>query len=602
MRRIGLIIALLAILAGFAWPASRSVQAKPALDDPLGLTGQLTYDVRPDNGPVTVTWQVNLENNDPETVFRDVGVVYSYRGISLPVLRGASNMRISGPGGGALGFSLEDPGEGPIVQADINFDRNLYFGQTYSFTITYQLAETRSDFLLITPFYIYLPAIALGDSTTVSIKTPEGSAWDVSLDPGDCSESGAGTYQCGASEFLQVAAVVEVSRPDALLSTESTVLLSTSELTITIQYFPGEDAWATHIQEIASAALPALEELFGFPYQGATIVEIAERGRQDVLGYEGIFECQGDPCRIGISPLADDRVAVHEFAHLWTQSYNQRWLAEGLAQFATERIVAQLGPLISTGERIPPDEPVDLQLHDWGPAVNLIGASDEQRAREETGYQKSFRFFEVLNQTVGLEALQSANAAGVEFGRHVDSRAYLDLLEEASGANLAAFFLEWVFPSLFESVLEQRRAVRDRLVELRQVVDEVGLKLPPSIDKLVGDWRFSSAEDAIDEADGALAAYTVAQDQVEAPRNLLEKFGLLNKDPDALLADARLSFAVGEFERAIEQAEEAQDMVEDAGRTGLYRLLVAVVMFVIVVGGGIFLFLRRPRRSSYLSS
>src|SRR3972149_9089526 len=116
----------------------------------------------------------------------------------------------------------------------------------------------------------------------------------------------------------QVAAWVEVTHPGALQSVSSVVALDGGEIALTVSFFPGEEEWASHIQELATAAIPALESSFGFPYQGPFDLTIAERGRQDIAGYEGTFACGATSCVIGISPVAGDSVALHEFAHLWT--------------------------------------------------------------------------------------------------------------------------------------------------------------------------------------------------------------------------------------------------------------------------------------------
>ena len=82
---------------------------------------------------------------------------------------------------------------------------------------------------------------------------------------------------------------------------------------------------------VPEGALPVMEALFGHPYDGPARIEIAQRGQQAIAGYGGTFGCQPEQCSIGISPVADDSIALHEFAHLWTEQYQKRWLAEGLA-------------------------------------------------------------------------------------------------------------------------------------------------------------------------------------------------------------------------------------------------------------------------------
>lgn len=599
MRRLAALVAAVALLAAFVRPDVTTVAAKPARDDLLRIASQVTYEIRPDTDPVHVTWQVELENNDPETVPRDFGTVYFYESVSLPVLRGASTIRATGPGGGMLSVDVDDPGEGSVVAVTVAFDRELYYRQRYAFTLSYDLADTRSDVLLVTAAYVYLPAIVAGDSTRVSITTPDDPAWDVTIEPLDCSRSGPSEYRCGASEDIQVAALVEVTRPGALRSIDAAVQLAAGEVSLTISYFPGEERWASHIQELSAAALPVLETLFGFPYQGPQDLTIAERGRQDIAGYEGTFGCQPDSCTIGISPVADDAIALHEFAHLWTEMFEKRWLGEGLAEFMARRAAAELGTAVSNRERGPPPRTVDLQLDEWGHTRHLIGASDEELAREDTGYLESRRFFETLEGTIGLEAIQAANAAAAELGQGIDSQTYLDLLEEASGARLDGLFLDRVFSPSFAPVLEQRRRARERLADLREAVEAADLDLPEGVQLLIDSWSFDRAEDALDDAEAALDAYLAARDRAQQPRSLWARIGLLGEDPEGALDDAAAAFADGDFADAAERADAAQSMIDGAGRAALIRILAALVLLAgiaVVAGGGIWFV--RSRRAS----
>src|SRR3989337_1055271 len=66
-------------------------------DELLRAESELTYDVRPDEGSVHVTWHVDLQNNDPQTAYEPSGTVLFYDRFLLPILRGASNVRATAP-------------------------------------------------------------------------------------------------------------------------------------------------------------------------------------------------------------------------------------------------------------------------------------------------------------------------------------------------------------------------------------------------------------------------------------------------------------------------------------------------------------------------
>jgi hypothetical protein len=271
-------------------------------------------------------------------------------------------------------------------------------------------------------------------------------------------------------------------------------------------------------------------------------------------------------------------------AHLWTTPFESRWLAEGLADFMAERTADRLGPLVSRDERPPPERSIDLVLHDWGGITRLVGATEEERIREESAYLESRRMFETLEQRVGLAAIQAANRAAFEREeRSVDSRYYLDFLEEASGARLDDLFLAEVFPPSFASQLEDRREARTRLAFIATAAENVGLRVPDSIQKDVDDWAFGSALDRLDGAQDALGAYVEAQEKVDASRNLWERFGLLSKDPEGALKEASAAFGEGSFAEARRQAERAGSMIDDAGQSALVRLLIVLAVWAGVV-------------------
>ena len=318
-RALGLatVVALLALAIASIGVESGTARA----DELLRIQSDVTYDVRPDSGPVRVTWQVDLENNDPSTRPRTFGTVFFYESVTLPVLQGASSVSAVGPSGAALGVSVERAEQGPVDVATIAFDRELYYGETYAFTLSYDLIDARSDALLVSPAYVYVPAIVAGDEASVRIETPDDPDWAVTVEPVDCALTAGGAFRCDGSERAQVAALVEVTRPDAVESIEASAGLAEVDLALRVSYFPGQEAWAAHIQELATRALPVLERLFGFPYDGPRVLSIAERGRQDIAGYEGTFGCGAGTCSIGISPVADDLIALHELAHLWTQPF-----------------------------------------------------------------------------------------------------------------------------------------------------------------------------------------------------------------------------------------------------------------------------------------
>jgi len=647
LRRLLPALALATVLAFLTLPLSPPTSHASQL---LIVTSDVSYDIRPDTGPVHVSWQVRVDNQDPETVEREFGTIYFYDSLTLPVLSGSANLSArSGPA--TLPVSLDTSSDGPLVTATVSFDRMLFFGDTYSFSLDYDLPSAREDSLLVTPYYVFLPAVSLGDQSTVSISTPSDQAWEASLEPVDCTGPGP-TFTCPASspDQLHLAAFAEVSRPDAAVTIPIAAPLSGVDVTLT--YFQGEDAWAQHLQELVTAALPLLEELYGFPYQGPSVINIAERGGQIALGYEGRTSCDVASCDIAISPIADDITALHEMAHLWSDIYDNRWLAEGFAELIAYKAAQRLGPGLVQGSTDPsPPTTLDLRLDEWDDVTYVIDATPEQEANEEAGYDRSFRFLRLLEDTVGLDVLQRTNADLTQDAAPADSRRFLDVLEDASGQNLDRPFLQWVFPDSFAPVLEQRRQARDRLsaltaavqaegldpsppeaiqadvtawrfdealtalddaeadlqlylaqkgrlASLREAVQTAGLPFPRTIDEAITAWQFSSLEQTLNDAEAALAAYSRAREKVDQPRNPWQRFGLWGRDPEAPLSRAATAFATGDFLDTIAYSDDAYEMIDGAGTAALTRLLIPLAVLAAlaaVLAAALWLWRRRRR-------
>lgn len=620
------LLSVLAIALGLALLALPAPPKSAEAAGPLVVTSDVSYDIRPDSGPVRVSWQVLVDNRDPQTAEQQSGTIFFYDSLSLPVLRGADNLTARA-GGASLPVSLET-GDGPIVGADVSFDRRLFFGDTYSFSLDYDLPSARDDSLLVTRYYVFLPAVSFGQESTVSVTTPSDSAWEVNLEPGDCGAGPVFACQASSADEVTLAALAEVSRPDASVSIP--IPAPIEGLDITLTYFQGEEEWAQHLQGLVTAALPVMEELYGLPYAGPPAVDISQRGRQIILGYEGLTSCDDAACDIAVSPVAEDVTALHELAHLWSDIYGKRWLAEGFADLIAIKTAAILGPGVVRGGADPPQgSTLDLRLDEWGEVTSLIAASPEEEAIEQAGYDRSFRFLSLLEDTVGLEALQATNAALAGDTAPADSRRFMDALEEASGQNLDAPFLQWVFPDSFAPVLAQRRQARDRLAalseavaaegldasppeaireqiaawrfeealaaldeaetglkaylelkgelsSLREAVEDAGLGFPRTIEEAIAGWRFAGLEGLIGDAEDALAAYTRARERVDERRGLWQRIGLLGRDPEGALDRAVDGFETGDFEGSLRNSDRALDMVDGAGRAALVRLLIVL--------------------------
>jgi hypothetical protein len=568
------------LFASEASPQSGAAQT-PEL---LHAATDVTYDARLDEGPLAVTWDVSIDNNDPSTTFNNEGVSYFYTSYIVPVLRGASSLSATSSTGASLAVSTVDEGTGPIVAARVQFESGLFYGNSYSFSLSYQVPPVRSESLLITPFYAFFPALGAGNTSTVQLVLPNDPAWDSTVqdvDP-DCEGDVESGYACdsgGASLPLPV--LVEVSQPNALESVESSVELDELNMALTVRHFPGEDAWADHTLQLAEAALPVLEEITGLPYPEDAALEITERGQLDLLGYEGVFSCPDTPCSIGLSPISNDLTTLHELAHAWTTNIEQRWIAEGLAEFIALRAASRLPELVVAGEVERTMQPA-FPLDEWEREILPLDAGEAERDRELVGYARSVRFMEILERRTGTEEFQET-LASLASSSLVDSKDYLDALEDTTGRPFGELFLEWVFAPSFKETLDQRSEARTNFAIVRALAAQSGLELTPNIEGMMDNWRFELAQSALDEAGDALAVYDAARRDVEGSRSPLERIGLIGEDPDDALEDAAVAFEVGRYAETRERSADAQETIDDATTTGLIRLLIVIALPVALV-------------------
>jgi hypothetical protein len=601
--------------------------------DLVHVVSDVTYDLRTDDGPVNVTWQIRVENNDPSTA-RDGngGSIVFYTNIAIPVLRGADGTSAVDSDGQQLEVAIDQSSDAPIITATIEFANRLFYEDSYAFSVQYDLPPVREQSVLVTPAYISLPIVASGDEAKVTVIGPDPNAWETILEARDCTRDGF-TFTCSGSENAYIVATAESSQPGSVASLPIQADLQGEAVNVELVYFEGEEATANHLRELIPASLAALQDLFAFQYSGPSDIRVAQGGRQAILGYEGLTDCTADSCGIVVSPVADDVTVIHELAHLWTSIYSERWLAEGFAELYAEETASLLPPGLITNPRQPRVSPaVDLRLDEWGDVISVIEAAEEQIAVESAGYAISLRFLETLRLEVGNSVLRDVNVAIAESAKPADSRVYMDLVEDISGRSVDRLFRDWVFAEDDGPLLDLRRLARDRYAELetRVLVDglpegategiredilawdfaaaiskldaaerdiatynelsqqigqvasnasALGLTLPPGIASDLDRWEFGRVRLALADASDAINAYSAARDRVKAPRGLWQRFGLLGSDPDSQLEDAEAFFTAGQFQAAIDSARASEQTIADASTVALRRVLTVAGIF-----------------------
>lgn len=621
-----LAFAVVSLLAALAF--APALDGRAQTEDGLSINSNITYNVKTEEGPVRVAWDIQIVNNDPDTAFSETGTVFFYENLSIPVVRGAANAAAIDGDNAPLTVSIEDPDHGIAQLATIGFASPLFYQETYNVRLTYDIPDTRGESILITPNYAFLPLIAAGDQATVTVNTPAGDHWEVSLEAEECTQDG-NIFSCVGPQSAYLVATVEVNQPAATQTLSFEVPLERMTLAVNLVYLQGEDAAAAHQRDLITAGLPLIEQAMGFSYDGPELLNIAHGGRQSVLGYEGLTSCDPNAsCEVVLSPIADDFTVLHEMSHLWSNVFSRRWLSEGFAQLTPEEVA----PLMPEGlvQGAPPQRDssnVALQLDEWEALQPVIGADDDQLALIDAGYDYSLRFLQELSGRFGTDSLRAVNRNIAGSGEPADSRRFMDVLEEATGANLDDLFLIWVFPGSFRETLAERREAKERLNGLRERLAEADLPDEGlvAIQTDIRDWDFAEAIAGIDTLEAnvdiygellgqlseletdvqlaglvlysgisdellrfefeaargqlgsareALSAYTAASTDLDEPRDLWARFGLLGSDPEGELRAAEDAFANGSFGASTEHSHNASDIIAEAPSVALRRLLI----------------------------
>lgn len=606
----------------------------------------ITYDIRPEEPEVRVLWELFLENTGPPSYAEPSDPPYYHDSVSIFTLGDGSTLRASGPEGQQLPVSFLDSADGLAGAATISFDRLLRYGDTYSLSLEYEIPEARNDYYLVGPHYVFLPAylnvfpVATFRSSTLFIIAPPARTWEVSIEGPSCVQSRQSSrtiYECPLPDPYAFGATVEVIQPSARQTTSSDIPLGEGTVKLTVTNFGDNAAWSERVRSLTVAALPILEEVMGSPYSGPDTIRISQRGQQELFGYAGTASCNPISCLIGVSPTADDMTTLHELAHLWSDPFQNRWLAEGLAVFASlvtaERLGLQPDPPVQFPEDTPP-----YPLDNWGLPRNQLSATPEERLLESQGYDWSNLFFQRLEQTIGLEGLKATNGALAGLPEDsVDSRRYMDALEDATGGNSDDLFRDWVFPPELASEIDARRQARDRLAALHTQAEPLGLIVPQQVQEEIAAWRFAQALDALDQyeaslaayieiesqldnlraaaerailaypipfdratqpwdfipvqeslgdAEEALAAYVSAKEALAAPHSAWQQLGLWGKHPNTKLNDAALRFAAGDFTVSLEESQAVQSILQGADGAALQHLFIGIGILVAVLIAG----------------
>lgn len=332
---------------------------------------------------------------------------------------------------------------------------------------------------------------------------------------------------------------------------------------VSLQSFLGDDEWVSFVQKNLAAAVPLLEELTGSPWPGR-LDSILEDVSPAATGY-AYYDSSSS--QIVLGEQLDAHTLVHEASHMWFNggAITERWVQEGLAEFASGMIGPELG--VTQPPRNTPDRDAQsaFPLEQWRPPGVRVDATDDY------GYAASYAAVRQLLAAIDKERRTEVIAA-VLTGRsayeaagsrdHVaatSGRRFIDLVEEIGGNDRAAeIYDEWVAPDGSEEVLEQRHDAR---LAYRGLDDSDGQWRPPKgLRWMMTTWRFEKAEALMQQVEATSTEAGQLQDVasdagLSIPQRLREAYE--SADETSAYAEAGASVAEG-LDAAQEVREQQQ--------------------------------------------
>ena len=674
-RRAPLVLVALAIVLAAGWLAPVAgigqVAAVRAAATDLTLVTDTVYTVQPDAHRIRVTMTVTARNRTRETSARRFWFDHAF----LAVLPTASNPKISGTRGGRVRVQSRTK-DAALLRID--FGSRLYSGKGRTFKVTFDLVDkgTPSDRAIrVGPSLVTLPVWAHASNGakggTVTVRIPAG--YDVDVENGSFAttttapDGGTELATKGLAKPLDFFAYVSAQKPAEYTETPLAVQAGGQTIDLRLNAWTDDGAWATRVGDLFTRSLPTLHDEIGLPWPHETPLTVQEAVNRSSSGYAALF----DPAvnRIEVAYWADHAVVIHEAAHAWFNGalLADRWADEGFASLYAQRAAAAMKEDASSPVLTDDLRKAAIPLNAWAPATPAAdgGTPDATAtATERYGYAASLALAEAIAERTGddtlkavwarakdrIGAYQPVAAADTVATQSIpelldaapDWRAFLDILEDETGADFTDLWREWVIRPEEAPLLDARADAQADYQRTLALAD--GWALPRSIRDALRAWQFDEAARLMTDTRTVLAqrgalesmaardGVTLPDDmrrlfeagqlvdasaRAEAERNAmltiagaaaarsadndpLTTIGMLGEHPEANLTDARAALATGDLDATLASAGDAFRAWNGAWQEGRRRalLLVAVLATIIVLGSALAGRARVARRTS----
>lgn len=469
MARMVLRAAGVALVSALA--ASAALLGAPVAAAAEGLSASATsrYVLDTKAEVVHTRMTVDLENVSPDKQ-ADGGVyTYYFDAYTIPVPAGIEKVTAVS-GGGELPVSLSGSDDPSTQLARITFP-DLRYHQKRRIVLTFDIpgAPPRSDNnTRVGPGYATFVAYGPGDEghNTVQVVAPSAMSFTSTVDGFTPAGDGDTTTYTATENTFEGGLWAAVSFRDPKQAKERTV--DVGDLSLTLESFPDDEKWSSFVAGKVTAGLPQLERLVGNPWPGG-LQRIREDASPSLRGYDGWFDPTGDEIVVG--EQLDDDLIFHELSHAWVsgESFEGRWLYEGLAQSIAERAVEATGGTPRPHSKVSRSADGAVPLNSWEGDAGSRTADVDSYA-----YPASYRVMTELLGKLDDKTFAAVVGAGVRGERAYDPAGlvtpsggrtswtdWLDLVESRGRVtNAPKVFSEWVLTPAQAKKLVPRAAAR----------------------------------------------------------------------------------------------------------------------------------------------
>jgi hypothetical protein len=572
-------VAIITVVAPLLAPAADAEPRAPTTGQPVLDGGRVEshsmYTLDPAARAVHVRVDVTVTNQMPN-VRQGNSILESYlSGFNEPVPAETANISATGDDGRNLDVST-DPTDDPIFEtADIKLSPALFYPNSESFTLTYDLPAQppRSPNLTrVNDAFSTFIAYGFGDPgiTSVKVVVPQGLDVDVAgVDMQRSTENGETVLTADAIDDPANWTAGISARDDERLAKRDA---SVAHQNIAVLAWPDDDQWSTFVTGEVQKGLPELEKLIDLPWpRGAHDVEIIETATPYLYGYAGWYEPYTGKIEIGDD--LDAHVVLHELSHVWFNKtlFEDRWISEGFADEFAAQTLQEVGEQLPSPTSVTPGAPGTVSLEDWGtPDFQNVASTDE----EDFGYNASWTLMRALSTEVGMDRLADVVHAAANHtiayrgdrkpevtGTTVGWKQLLDLLDEVAGSKQADdLFQTYVVSAKDQPLLADRQTARQGYQAL--VAQGEGWSAPYAVRLPMSKWDFTSAVQFMGTARHVLDTRSQIVDtlrplNIGAPRGLRQEYETgrnLNRISQSADLDLRAAHSIVDANSAVHAA------------------------------------------------